>query len=157
MPTFTVTIRRNVIPQVQASIVDKAEAAVRDDAHYMQGYGASIAPRRTGAFAASLYVNGPKNESDYAEHAGLAKSHNPTAKIVPELRAAIVDPQVGQLRDTQTGRFTHPQAIVSSAVEYSLYLEEGTVHMAPRPTLRPAALATEGRFKADMSKVADGF
>lgn len=155
--SITVTIRRNVIPQVQASICDKSEAAVRDDAHYMQGYAASIAPVQTGAFRESLYVNGPNNESDYSEHAGLASSHNPKAIIVPELRAAIVDPKLGQLRDLRTGRFTFPQAIVASAVQYSLYLEEGTVHMAPRPTLRPAALVTEQRFKSDMSKVADGF
>lgn len=155
--TFTVTIRRNVISQVQASICDKSEASVRDSAHFMQGYAASIAPVQTGAFRASIYVNGPQNESDYAERAGAAKSANPLANIVPELRAAIVDPKVGQLRDLQTGRFTYPQAIASSAVEYSLYLEEGTVHMAPRPTLRPAALATEATFKSDMSKVADGY
>src|SRR3954469_7355487 len=154
---WTVTIRKNVIPQVQASIVSKSTDAIRDNAHFMQDYAAQIAPVRTGAFRESIYVNGPENESDYTEHAGLAKSRNPTARIVPELKAAIVDPKVGQLRNLQTGQFTFPQAIVSSAVEYSLYLEEGTVHMAPRPTLRPAALVAENLFKNLMSLVAEGF
>jgi hypothetical protein len=76
---------------------------------------------------------------------------------VPELLEAIVDPKLGQLRDLQTGRFTFPQTIVASAVEYSLYLEDGTVYMAPRPTLRTANLAAEQKFKSDMSQVADGY
>ncbi len=154
---FTVSITKNVIPQVRVSIAKKSEDAVRDNAHYMQDYASRIAPVLTGAFRESIYVNGPQNESDYSEHAGMARSHNPRAHIVPELRAAIVDPKLGQLRDLVSGQFTYPQAIVGSAVEYSLYLEEGTVHMAPRPTLRPAALATESKFKSDMSNVADGF
>lgn len=155
--TFEVSIRWNKIPQVQASICDKAEDGVRDSAHYMQQYAADIAPRRTGAFSASIYVNGPAAETDYAEHVAMAKERNAKANIVPELRAAIVDPHLGQLRDQQTGRFTFPQAICSSAVEHSLYLEEGTVHMSPRPTLRPAALASEQQFKTAMKQVADGF
>lgn len=152
---FTVTITRNVIPQVRASIEDKALENVRNNAHNMQTYAQSIAPVRTGAFRTSIYVNGPEQESDYSIRAGQARQANPLAHIVPELRAAIVDPKLGQLRDLQSGRFTYPQAIVSSAVEYSLYLEEGTVHMAPRPTFRQAALATEQRFIADMRTVAD--
>jgi hypothetical protein len=155
--TFTVTIRRNVIPQVQASICDKSESSVRDSADYMAGYAANIAPVRTGAFRASFYRNGPQNESTYPERSSAARSLNPLAQIVPELKAAIVDPKLGQLRDQQTGRFTYPQSIVSSAVHYSLYLEEGTIHMAPRPTLRPAALATERQFIGDMKQVADGY
>ena len=72
------------------------------------------------------------------------------------MSAATLDPKVDRLRD-RLGRFSLPEAVVSSAVEYSLYLEEGTTRMAPRPTLRPAALVTEQFFKAAMSGVADGF
>lgn len=153
---WTVTVRRNVISQLRASIVDKTEDVVRDDAHYMRDYAQKIAPVKTGAFRASLYVNGPGGESDYSQAAGAARSHNPKAKIIPEIKAATLDLGVKQLRD-ELGRFSLPQAIVAPAVEYGLFLEDGTVHMAPRPTLRPAALATENRFKSDMSKVADGF
>src|SRR4051812_38404642 len=118
---FVVSLTKNIIPQVRLSIVDKSTDAVRDSAHFTQSYASSIAPRRTGAFAVSIYVNGPDTESDYSEHAGHAESANPNANIVQELQAAIVDPRANRLRDAETGRFTVPQAIVSSAVEYSLY------------------------------------
>lgn len=151
---ITVSVRRNDIPRVQASIKDRSETAVRDSAHFMRDYAQQIAPRRTGAFAASLYVNGPGQESDYSSRVAQAKGLNSSANIVPELRAAQVD--TGGRTRNSLGQFSQPEAIVSPAVEYGLYLEEGTVHMAPRPTLRQAALVTEPRFKADMSKVADG-
>ncbi len=154
---FSVTVTRNVIPQVRASIAERAEASVRDSAHYAQQYARSIAPVDTGAFRESIYVNGPNQETDYALAVVRAKALNPSANITPELLAAIVDPKLGQLRDQLTGRFTFPQTIISSAVEYSLYLEEGTVHMAPRPTLRQATLAAEQKFRSDMSNVADGY
>jgi hypothetical protein len=155
---FTFSITKNLIPQLRQSIVDKSTNAVRDNAHFMQGYAGGIAPVRTGAFRVSIYVNGPDGESDYSERAGLAESANPNAHITPELQAATADPRAnGAPRDQATGRFTYPQAIVASAVEYSLYLEEGTWKMSPRPTFRPAALATEFRFLTDMTQVASGF
>ena len=131
-------------------------SAVRDNAHYMRDFARTIAPVLTGAFRASLYVNGPNNESDYTQCVDAAKALRPEAKIVPELHAATLDTGVSQLRNN-LGQFSLPEAIVSGAVEYTIYLEEGTVHMAPRPTLHNAALATEQQFKSDMSKVADGF
>lgn len=153
---ISVSIRRNDISRVQASITDRSEDVVRDNAHFMRDYAQGIAPVRTGAFRTSLYVNGPGDESDYTERASAALRLNPTARIVPELRAAYLDTGVSQLRNS-LGRFSLSEAIVSGAVEYTIFLEEGTVYMAPRPTLRQAALATEPRFKTDMSKVADGF
>lgn len=154
---FSISLTRNDIPQVRASIVNKSVEAVRSSAHYTQNYASVTAPRKTGAFAASIYVNGPENDSDYAQHASAAASLNPNANIMPEVKAAVADPKVGQLRDQATGQFTFPQAIVSSAVEYSLYLEEGTVYMAPRPVLHAATLAAENLFKSLMSQVAKGF
>lgn len=151
---FTVILRKNEIPQVQANIVGKTVDAVRESAQYARDYAKTVAPAQTGAFRASLYVNGPNDESDYAERAAAAKGLNSKATIVPELRAANLDPQVDRLRD-RLGRFALPEAVISSAVEYSLYLEEGTTRMSPRPTLRPAALVAEQRFKALMSEVAD--
>ena len=151
-----VIVRRNVIPQLRGDIVDRTEKTVRDQAHYMRDYAQSIAPVRTGAFRQSLYVNGPNSETDYPQSAGEAARLNPRARIIPEIQAAQLDLGVQRLRD-ELGRFSLPQAIVAPAVEYGLYLEEGTVHMAPRPTLRPAALVTEVTFKSQMSKVADGY
>jgi hypothetical protein len=152
----TVFVRKNEIAQVQASVIEKTVKAVRDNAKFMRDYAKSIAPVQTGAFRDSLYVNGPNDESDYAERAAAAKNLNPKANIVPEIQAAHVDPQVDRVRD-RFGRFSLPEAVVSSAVEHALYLEEGTVRMGPRPTFRPAALVAEQQFKADMAKVADGF
>ena len=131
---------------------------MRDNANFMRDYAQTIAPVRTGAFRASLYVNmnAPGKESDYAEAADRAQTLNPRANIVPELDAASLDTNVNRQRNT-FGQFTLPEAIVSSAVEYAAYLEDGTVFMAPQPTFRQAALATEPRFRTDMSKVADGF
>lgn len=153
---ITVFVRKNDISQVQASIIEKTVDAVRDNAHFMRDYAKTIAPVDTTSFRESLYVNGPNDESDYAERAAAAKNVNPRANIVPEIRAANVDPQVDRIRD-RMGRFSLPEAIVAPAVEHGLFLEEGTTRMSPRPTLRPAALVTEQQFKADMSKVADGF
>jgi hypothetical protein len=154
---WTVSVTKNIIPQVRLAIEDRTHDNVRDHAHHVQEYASTTAPKRTGALRASFYVNGPEGESDYGIHAAEARVLNPTAHIVPELQAAVVDPTANRLRDAVTGRFTRPEAIVGSAVEYSLYVEEGTVHMAPRPTLRNAALQTERLFVDAMSKVADGF
>lgn len=155
--SFTITLRKNDIPNVAKAVSDNSGDAVRDSAKYIRDYAQGIAPVKTGAFRASLYVSGPGNgESEYPEAAATAKDHNPDARIVGETKPStrFVD---GVLRNSM-GQFTSKwEAIIASAVEYALYLEEGTVHMSPRPTLRPAALAAEQKFKTDMSKVADGF
>lgn len=151
---ITVSIIRNEIPQVQGSIVSKTVDAVRESSVFMRDTARQLAPVLTGAFRESLYINGPNEESDYGESVDRALQLRPNASIVPELYAAMLDPKVDRLRD-RLGRFSLPEAVVSSAVEYSLYLEEGTVYMAPRPTFRDAALMTEPVFKNAMSKVAD--
>lgn len=148
------TVRTDKIGRVQASIQDNAKSAVKDSAVYMRDLASAIAPRRTGAFAASMYVSGPGTESDYNERAAEARDLNPEANILPEANAATVDPGVGQLRDNQ-GRFSRQQAIVSSAVEYALYLEEGTRYMAPQPTLHEAAEGARAVFINAMQRVAD--
>jgi HK97 gp10 family phage protein len=151
---FSVFVRVNRINQVQASITDRSKETVRDSARYMRDYAQAIAPVRTGAFRASLYVNGPDGKSDYPERAAAAAQANPRAHIIDEIKAADVDTGVGQLRNN-LGQFSLDEAIVASAVEYSVFLEEGTRYMAPRPTLRPAAEATRQQFADAMSHVAD--
>lgn len=151
---ISIIIRRNDTPRVMASIKDKQRKAARDNAHTMRDFAKAIAPVKTGAFRASLYVNGPNNESDYATSVAAALRLNPKAGIVPEQRAAQPDSSTGGFRD-QFGQFSQEEAIVAPAVVYGLYLEEGTVHMAPRPTLMQAAIATRTPFIGAMSKVAD--
>lgn len=153
---FNTFVRKNEIPQVLTSIVDNTVDAVRDSARFMRDYGRTIAPVDTGAFRESLYVNGPNNESDYGQRAAAAHELRPKAIIVPEIQAAQVDPKIDQLRD-RLGRFSLPEAVVSSAVIYSLDLEEGNSRMAPRPTLRPAALVAEQFFKDKMGDILNGF
>lgn len=151
---FTVTVRTNRINQVQASIQSRANDTVHGSAVFMRDYARTIAPHQTGAFATSIYVNGPGDASDYQERAAAAGQLNPQAHIIPEIKAAQVDTGLGQLR-ANTGRFSLPEAIVASAVEYSVFLEDGTRYMAPRPTLRPAAEATRTQFAEAMTHVAD--
>jgi hypothetical protein len=148
---ITVTVRGNIIPQVRATITDRSESAVRDNANAIQALCEVNSPRRTGALSVSWYRHGPGNESNYGLHETAARVLNPLANINPEV-------QIGtQKTDPDTGKLVNPKAVVASAVEYSLYLEEGTVHMSPHPILRPASLIVERSFIADMSKVADGF
>lgn len=155
---ITVQVRRNLIPNVKARITERSVEQVRDNAHFMRDYAQSIAPVLTGAFKGSIYANisAPAEESGYFDAVARALVLRPGAPIVPEQRAATMDSNVGRNRNTD-GQFTLPEAIVASAVEYSVYLEDGTVHMAPRPTFRQAALVTELRFRSGMSTVADGF
>lgn len=141
---------------VQSGITDASVDAVRDSVHFMRDYAQQIAPVRTGAYRASLYVNGPMGESDYAQAVAHAKELNPPAGILPELQAAQWDPNASRLRNNM-GQFSLPEALMGSAVVYSLYLEEGTVHMAPRPTIRQASLVAAERFKQLMAHVADAF
>lgn len=151
---FSIVVRVNRINRVQASITDRSKETVLESARFMRAYATAIAPVRTGAFRTSLYINGPGNQSDYPERAAAAAEANPDAHIIAEIRAADVDPGVGQLRDN-LGRFSLDEAIVASAVEYSVHLEEGTRYMGPRPTLRPAAEATRVQFADAMTHVAD--
>lgn len=151
---FSIVVRKNTINRLQASITDRSKETVRSSAEYMRNYAQAIAPVRTGAFRTSLYVNGPGNQTDYPERAAAAAEANPKARIIAEIRAADIDTRVGQLRNN-LGQFSLDEAIVASAVEYSVMLEEGTRYMAPRPTLRPAAESTRAQFAEAMTHVAD--
>jgi hypothetical protein len=155
---ITVTTRYNRIPEVKARVTDRNVDAVRDAAYFMRDYAQTIAPVLTGAFRSSIYVNinSPEPESGYAEAVARALRLRPKAGIVPEQQAANLDSNVGRQRNT-LGQFTLPEAIVSSAVEYAAFLEDGTVYIGPRPTFRQAGLAAEPSFRTDVSNVADGF
>ena len=151
---WTVTVRTNRINQVQASLTDRNKETVRKSAKFMRDVAASIAPVDTGSFAASIYVNGPDGESDYELRASAARNLNARAVIIPEIREAQAT-SFGSLRNN-LGQFSLPEAIVASAVEHSVFLEDGTKFMAPQPTFRPAAAATSQVFERDMRTIADG-
>ena len=152
---FVAVVRKNLIPTVQFAIMENTVNAVREGATFTRDTAATFAPVDTGSFQASLYVNGPDDETDYPESVTAALDLNDRVNTVDEIRATDVDPKVPTV--SHLGRKHHPHAIVASAVEHALYLEEGTVNMAPQPTFRPAALIGEHTFKELMMRVADGF
>ena len=152
--TVRVSVRVDKIYRLQASLSAKSQEAVKSAAFITRDFASSISPVRTGALQASWYVSGPGNDTTYPEASGAAAAANPRAIILEEAKAAQVDPQMGQLRNT-LGMFSNPEAIVSSAVNYSVYLEEGTKYMAPRPILRPASEAGRAALLSSMPKVAD--
>jgi HK97 gp10 family phage protein len=152
--TLKVTLRRDKLDRLMATIGSSATAQVADNAAYMRDYASQIAPKDTGAFSQSIYVSGPGEDSDYAQRANAARSLNPAATIIEEIKPASFDTAVQRFRGAN-GQFSTPEAVVGSAVEYSVFLEDGTRYMAPRPTFRPAVEATRERFVAGMKTVAD--
>lgn len=152
--TIKVTVRTDKLQRLQASIGTNSVDAVRQSAGVCRAFAAAISPVRTGALRTSWYISGPGDESDYPERSSAAKSLNPLAIILDEAKAAVVDPSVGQLRNN-LGQFSYPECIVSSAVNYSLFIEEGTRYMAPQPVLRPSAEQARNVLVSLMSKVAD--
>jgi hypothetical protein len=152
--TIKVVLKRDKLDRLIGSIATRATDQVRDNAAYLQGYASQIAPKDTGAFSQSIYVSGPGDESDYAQRASAARGLNPQAHIIGEIHPASFDTGVQRFRGAN-GQFSAPEAVVGSAVEYSIFLEDGTRYMAPRPTFRPAIEATHDRFVAGMKTVAD--
>jgi HK97 gp10 family phage protein len=149
-----VTLRRDRLDRLIGSVASRATNQVQTNATYLRDYAVAVAPRDTGAFAASLYVSGPGEESDYAERSNAARQLRPHAVILNEISPAMLDVGVGRLRNS-AGQFSTPEAVVGSAVEYSIFLEDGTRYMAPRPTFRSAVEATREQFISGMHTVAD--
>lgn len=152
--TIRVTVRKDKLDRLQASIGNNSADAVTQASKVCRDFASSLSPVRTGALQASWYVSGPGDETDYPQRSSAASALNPLAIILDEAKAAIVDPSVGQLRNN-LGQFSHPECIVSSAVNYSLFIEEGTVYMAPQPVLRPASEQARNVLLSLMAKVAD--
>lgn len=140
---ITVKLNTAVLERLPGDIQRNATNAVRESAAGCRDFANQISPVRTGALKASWYVSGPNEESDYSQHAGSAHGLNPLAIILEEARASLVEPSLSQ-----------PVAIISSAVNYSIFIEEGTRYMAPQPVLRPASEQARNVFVEAMKKVA---
>lgn len=56
----------------------------------------------------------------------------------------------------QTEMDGQAQAVVYSNMEHAVYMEYGTVHIAPRPFFVPAAEAERAQFVHDMAQLEDG-
>ena len=65
--------------------------------------------------------------------------------------------QTGRLRNSITYKVKRDEAIIGTVVEYSPYIEFGTVKMKPKPYLRPALDENKNEirsiFKREFSKV----
>jgi HK97 gp10 family phage protein len=65
--------------------------------------------------------------------------------------------RTGALRDSIHGRMlADDEGVVEVGADYGGYVEYGTVHMAARPYLTPAAEAQRGPFAAAMAHVVEG-
>lgn len=129
---------------VEGGLQKNATDVVRAAAVVCQQFASAVSPVRTGALQVSWYVSGPNEESSYPEQSGAARGRNPQAIILDEAKANFVEPDLKQ-----------PVAIISSAVNYSVFLEEGTRYMAPQPILRPAAEAARAALLNGLKGIAD--
>lgn len=145
--TARTVVRTNRIPQVIAHIVAATNDAVQDTAVAIQNMASQLAPRDTGALAASIYVSS-STESDYDTRVATASALNRDMIPLEEVAPEFVIPLAG----TNTGNV----AVVGAAAHYGIFNEEGTVHMAPRPFMRPATEGASDDFQSRMSQVANG-
>lgn len=129
---------------VEGGLQKNATDVVRDAANACAQFAINISPVRTGALKSSWYVSGPNQESDYSSAADFAERLNPLAIIMDEATADLVEPDLKQ-----------PVAIISSAVNYAIFLEEGTRYMAPQPILTPAAEVARTTLLNGMKGIAD--
>lgn len=85
----------------------------------------------------------PKSGHMYGDHQASAPGEAPAIDI-GNLVASV------QAQEESTLTWT-----VAVGADYGIYLEHGTVHMAPRPYMAPMAEALRGPFIRDMGNVAE--
>jgi hypothetical protein len=112
--------------------------AADDTANAIRQAAADGAAKDTGSMAAGLYVATPGG-SDYGERSAAAATANPKAGILPE----VDKPAAGS-------------ATVAGSVDYSVFLELGTVHQAAQPFLAPAAEGERDRFTDRIAAAVNG-
>lgn len=144
---FTVRLNDDPLQRLIRDMPTRTRKAVDENAVAIRDLAQATAPRDTGSLAVSLYVSNGE-DSDYGTAAAAAAARNPDAVIVPEARPEFVLSLFG----SGSPGFA---AVVGSAVEHGLFVEYGTVHMAPRPFLTQAVEAIREQFIGDMSNVAD--
>lgn len=130
-----VTVRSNKIAATSASITKNATQAVSDTVEAGGRLASALSPVRTGSLSSSWYASGPNGVSNYPQSAEEAFGLNPLAYILDELTPEVAEPDLPQ-----------PCAILASAVEHDIFVEEGTRYMSPRPILYPTAEAMRNQF-----------
>ncbi len=135
--TVKVTVTSQ-IPALVSSIQSKATDNVASAGKFCQNYAQLVAPKRTGALAASIYVSGPGENTTYPQAETEAVDRNPLIReVVGEIRPQDIDDKSGP---------QHPVAVIAPAAPYSIFLEDGTRYMAPQPFMRPASEQTRNTF-----------
>lgn len=86
----------------------------------------------------------PKSGRMYGDHQASAPGESPAIDI-GHLAASVQASEESALAWE-----------VAVNADYGIYLEYGTVHMAPRPYMAPMAEALRGPFISDMRNVAEG-
>jgi hypothetical protein len=145
---IAVTLNMLQLTQLLGDLAPNAAAAVDGTAHSIQQLSSELAPRRTGALAASIYVSTP-NGSDYGQHESAAQSLNPEAIITQEVTPNNAQYITGPPPDSAY------VDIVGVAVNYGIFNELGTYKMAPHPFLYPSVEPARDAFIASMSHIAD--
>jgi len=126
------------IPALVSGIQTKATANVASAGKFCQNYAQLVAPKDTGALAASIYVSGPGDDTTYPQAESGAIDRNPLIReVVTEIKPQEVDDKSGP---------QHPVAVIAPAAPYGIFQEDGTRYMAPQPFMRPAAEQTRNQF-----------
>jgi len=121
--TISATVVSDLLPELLVSLPVRATAIVGETAHVIRDNASAGAPRDTGSLAASVYVVTP-TESDYGQRTADAMARDSKAEMLSEVER----PEPGN-------------AYIGVAASHGVFNEEGTVRMAARPFLRPAAEA----------------
>jgi hypothetical protein len=146
--TVTVTLQADRLAQLLRQIPQRAKTAVDETADEIRDTSSQLAPRDTGSLSSSMYVSNG-DESDYAQRSGQARSQNPDAIIVQEVRPEFVLSLGGGSNDNAY------LAVVGAAVAHGIYQELGTRFIGSRAFMIPATEGASTAFVAAMSKIAD--
>lgn len=145
--TVTTRVNKLRLDGLILQLSPRSHAAVDLTANNIRDRAASLAPRRTGSLAESIYVGTPDG-SDYSQRAGDARSTNPTAIIVSEVTSS----EVLSLSGGSSNAYVD---VVGVAVQHGVFNELGTRFMSAQPFIFPSVEPERDAFVSAMSHVAD--
>ncbi len=149
-PKVTMRVVNNGFSKLAKETHDRASMVVRKCAFDLQAKAQTLAAVDTGAMKNSIGVTTGGVYGDYEKALAAAQAANPAAPLF-----ATVQDKPSDLTDLQ--------AIVAVGAEYGIYVEmghvvgltaeNGSVSMAARPFMGPAADAIEPVFEQAMAQV----
>lgn len=126
----------NRFPQIIQALHEGAKVAVRQVAQQVTQEANGSAPYATGALAASGYWVA-SDFSNYGQAVGASSGANDAVEHLPEVDHPSSD----------------TAATIAYAVNYAVYVHEGTRHMGGRPWLAQAAEGARGRVTDTVASV----